>query len=322
MDEEPVWAHRDPEEPAGWIPTPEPPRPTNPPDDAPAPHYDPPDQEPPGEPHEAPSFFRGDREVVLVGEVVGDGSGFVDGVVDGIGEDPGQEYLDQLKELRDGGVVAGPPLPEAIVLVTVPFLGLLNLSDEPGELVGPGGGPVPADIARELLAGSSTFLRVLTDPVTGEMLPLNPERYTLRETEREVLRAMAGSCYFPNCTNPVMLTEFDHVVPFERGGKTTRENARPACRKHHELKHFKDDKDKHGVYRRFTEPWRHGIRMRGWTPKLTPDGRVGWITPTGAYEPPPAEQTQPTKYPRWLKKRITWQRLTKRRNPTQEHKES
>jgi hypothetical protein len=389
IDEEPVWAHRDPAQPTGRIPTPgdgtevinnpasecgsttaasaaadPPPPPAEPPPEE-APGHGPggslpeplrvqppeplrvqPPEEPeppellcglllPGLPEEPESpggqLLAGlheeistaelpadedvdeEVEVLLVGEVVGDGSGYVDGVIDGIVEDPGQDYLDQLRELRGGGVMAGPPLPQAIVLVTVPLMGLLNLTDEPGELVGPGGGPFPADIARTLLAGSSTFLRVLTDPVTGEMLPLNPERYTLREVEREVLRAMAGRCYYPNCTNPILDTEFDHLVPFERGGKTTRENARPACKKHHGLKHFKDDKDKHGVYRRFKEPHRQGIRIRGWTPTLTPDGRVGWITPTGAYEPPQAEQTQPTKYPRWLKKRITWQRIMRPR---------
>ncbi|WP_425861589.1 HNH endonuclease [Arthrobacter sp. TWP1-1] len=352
IDEEPVWAHRDPEQPTGRIPTPgdgtevntnpasecgaanlanpaadplEPPaEPLVQPDEPEPPEVlcgqlldglpeEPSTEEPPT--GELPADEDVDEEgvVLLVGEVVGDGSGYVDGVVDGVVEDPGQEYLNQLKELRGGGVVEGPPLPQAIVLVTVPLMGLLNLTDEPGELVGPGGGPIPADIARELLAGSSTFLRVFTDPVTGEMLPLNPERYTLREAEREVLRAMAGSCYFPNCSNPILDTEFDHLVPFERGGKTTRENARPACRKHHGLKHFKDDKDKHGVYRRFKEPHREGIRIRSWTPTLTQDGRVGWITPTGAYEPPQEDQTRPTRYPRWLKKRITWQRITKLR---------
>ncbi|WP_157884131.1 HNH endonuclease signature motif containing protein [Arthrobacter alpinus] len=337
IDEVPGWAHKDPEQPAGWKPVPgggcdanntpgganvaspaaDPPAPP----DEPSGHW-------PGEPVAKPlrgqppdePCYQPDVDELLIGEVVGDESGFVDGVIDGIVEDPGQDYLDQLKELRDGGVMAGPPLPEAIVLVTVPFLGLLDLTDERGELVGRGGGPIPADIARKLLAGSSTFLRVLTDPVTGEMLPLSPERYTLREAEREVLRAMAGSCYYPNCPNPIMDTEFDHLMPFERGGKTTLENVHPACKKHHGLKHFKDDKDKHGVYRRFREPQRQWIRIRGWTPKMTPDGRVGWITPTGAYEPPPAEQAQPTKYPRWLKKRITWQRIT-RLHKDQEHEE-
>ncbi|WP_449373747.1 DUF222 domain-containing protein [Arthrobacter psychrolactophilus] len=241
----------------------------------------------------------------LVGVVLGDGSGFIDGVVDGIVEHPVQEYLDQLQALAQGLNVQGPPLPAATILLKVPFLGLLNLTDEPAELVGVDGGPVPEDIARKLLAGSSTFLRVLTDPVSGELMPVNPDRYTLRQVEKDLLRAMAESCYFPNCTNPVVDTDIDHLHAFEHGGKSTAANLRPACRKHHALRHFKDDKDRHGNYRRYKEPHRNGIKLRGWTPKPLPDGRIAWITPTGAIEPPQYEEPQRTMYPKWLKKRIT-----------------
>lgn len=247
---------------------------------------------------------RGTDGEPIAGVVMGDGSGFVDGMVDGIVEDAAREYLEQLEQLAQGRIIQGPPLPEATILLKVPFLGLLDITDEPAELVGVDGGPVPEDIARKLLAGSSTFLRVLTDPVSGEVLPLTPERYTLRNVEKEMLRAMAESCYFPNCMNPVMDTEFDHLHPFEKGGKSTAGNLRPACRRHHVMKHFKDDKDRHGNYRRYKEPHRQGIRLRGWTPQPLPDGRVGWITPTGAYEPPQYEEPQRTMYPTWLKKRI------------------
>ncbi|MFQ4148720.1 HNH endonuclease signature motif containing protein [Arthrobacter sp. LAPM80] len=240
----------------------------------------------------------------VAGLVLGDGSGYADGLVDGIEENPMQEYLDQLELLRLGAVVSGPPLPQAEVLLKVPFLGLLGVTDEPAELVGTAAGPVPEEIARKLLAGSATFLRVLTDPVTGEPLPLNPQRYTLREAERAVLQAIAGACYVPNCPNPVTDTDLDHLRAFEFGGPSTLENLRPACAKHHLLKHFKDDKDRNGNYRRIREPQRSDIQLRGWTPKPLADGRVGWITPTGAYEPPPYAEPQRTMYPKWLKKRL------------------
>ncbi|WP_139244193.1 HNH endonuclease signature motif containing protein [Arthrobacter alpinus] len=197
------------------------------------------------------------------------------------------------------------------MLIKVPVLGLLDPTEESGELVALSGGPVPLEMAGELLAGSSTFLRVLTDPVTGEIFPVSPDRCTLREAEREVLRAMVGRRYCPNCIDPILDTEFDHLFPFESGGKSTVENVFPACKKHHGLKHFKDDKARHGVYRRLKEPHRAGLRLRGWTPRATQDGMVGWITPTGAYESPQQDETQPVHYPRWLKKHITWQRLRK-----------
>lgn len=235
-------------------------------------------------------------------ELPGDGSGFVDGVIDGVVEDQNLEYFELLRSLRQGAVVEGPPLPKARVIVTVPLLGLLGVTEEPGLTAG--GGPVPADIARKLLVDAGSFVRVLTDPITGEVLPLAPERYVLRDVERDILQAIAGSCYYPGCTNPVMDTEFDHVVAFEKGGRTTLDNIRPTCRRHHYMRHFKDDKDKHGRYRRYDDPARDEITLRGWTPTITDDGGVSWLTPTGVFEPPLERIQEPPQYPRWLQKRI------------------
>ncbi|MEV8180842.1 DUF222 domain-containing protein [Specibacter sp. NPDC078692] len=237
--------------------------------------------------------------------VVGDGSGLVDSVVDGIVEDPEADYLRQLTELAGHGVLVDPPMPEALVLVKVPFLGLLGITDEPAELVGPQGGPVPEEVARKLLSNSSSFLRVLTDPITGEALPLEPQRYTLRAAERAVLQGLAGCCYVPNCPNPVMDTELDHLRAFEFGGPSTMANLRPACKRHHLMKHFKDDKNRRGRRRCIDEPERAGIQLRGWTPQLTKDGRIGWITPSGKYRPPLNTEPDRPEYPKWLKKIIS-----------------
>lgn len=237
--------------------------------------------------------------------VVGDGSGLVDFLVDGIDEDPNAEYLQQLTKLAGNGVLVDPPMPEALVLVKVPFLGLLGITDEPAELVGPQGGPVPEEIARKLLNNGSSFLRVLTDPITGEALPLEPQRYRLRAAERAVLQALAGCCYVPNCPNPVMDTELDHLRAFEFGGPSTMANLRPACKRHHLMRHFKDDKNRRGRRRCIDEPERAGIQLRGWTPQLTKDGRIGWITPSGKYRPPLNTEPDRPEYPKWLKKLIS-----------------
>lgn len=246
-------------------------------------------------------------EEVLVGEFAGDGSGFVNRMVDGIQEDPQQEYLAQTEALSRSKVVADPPLPKALVLITVPMLGLLGITDEPAEMVGPLGGPVPEDIARKLLAGSNTFLRVLTDPISGQALPAQPERYTLKEAEKVVLQTLAGHCYVPNCPKPVIETDLDHLEAFEFGGGSTLMNLRPACKRHHGMKHFKDDKNRYGQRRCINEPERNSLRLRGWTPKPTADGRIGWITPSGTYQEPPAEDVPRPRYPKWLKKLITEQ---------------
>ncbi|MDJ0311971.1 HNH endonuclease signature motif containing protein [Arthrobacter sp. H35-D1] len=250
-----------------------------------------------GEPPEA-----GVEDVPVVGELLSDGSGYIDGVVDGIPEHPEQDYLDQLEAIRTHHTITDPPMPKALVLVTVPFLSALNITDEPGELVGTG--PVPAPIARKLLANSTTFLRVLTDPVTDEPLAMNPTRYTIRETEKAVLRALAGGCYIPNCPNPVMDTDTDHLKAFEHGGETTLANQRPACKRHHHLKHFTDDKDQHGNYRREHDPQRTTIRLRGWKPLPANDGTTAWLSPSGTYHPPQYQEPRPPAFPKWLKKKL------------------
>src|SRR6185312_225107 len=171
-------------------------------------------------------------------------------------------------------------------------------------LVGPQGGPMSIEVAQKLLGNTSTFLRVLTDPLTGEALPLEPQRYTLRAAERAVLQALAGGCYVPNCTNPVMDVDLDHLRAFEVGGASTLANLKLACRRHHLMKHLKDDKDRHGKRRSIDEPERQNLSIRGWTPKVTEDGSVAWIAPSGRLQPPTATDPNPPQYPKWLKKLI------------------
>ncbi|RAN77901.1 hypothetical protein B5P43_17815 [Bacillus sp. SRB_336] len=115
---------------------------------------------------------------------------------------------------------------------------------------------------------------------------------------------MNETCSFPNCTNPAITADIDHVIPYGLGGPTTRANTHPGCRLHHALRHFRDDKDRHGRYRQDRDPDRAGIKLRGWKPSTTADGRVGWTSPTGKYHVPAPRDTQPPAYPKWLKKRL------------------
>ncbi|MFB9165417.1 HNH endonuclease signature motif containing protein [Arthrobacter psychrochitiniphilus] len=231
-------------------------------------------------------------------------SGYAHGLVDGIDENASQEYLDQLAALQANLPVADPPLPEATVLITVPFLGALGITHEPAELVGSEAcsGPVSLHIARKLLINAGSFLRVLTDPATGEPLGLHPERYQLREADKAVLRALVGGCYFPGCPNPVMDTETDHLLAYGNGGQTLLENLRPACKRHHALRHYKDDKNRHGICRSIDDPDRHNIRLRGWTPTVDFGGSVDWVAPSGRKHRTRRKDHQRPCYPTWLEK--------------------
>jgi len=222
--------------------------------------------------------------------------------VDLQGEDSVADRLQGLEDLDTGRYVTEPPLPRAQILVTVPLLGLLGLSHEPAELEGYG--PISNEIARRLLAKAPSFLRVLTDPFTGEVLASSPETYKVTRKMRLTLQARDKNCQFPGCRRHVFDTDLDHIVAWENGGQSTEANLEHLCRKHHLIKHFKDDKDRHGKYHVNKHPGHAKRKLRGWTPQVTADGTIGWTSPTGRYYPPAERDTTPPSYSGWLKKRI------------------
>lgn len=226
----------------------------------------------------------------------------VNGLADGIDEDPVGEYLAMMQAARDGNSITEPPLPSAQVIVTVPVMGLLGLTDDLAELTGHG--PIPASIVRKLLGESNSFLRVLTDPITGVPLDLQPENYRMGAKQRTLLAAMEQNCSFPNCNVHALLADMDHLEAFQNGGKTTSRNLQPLCKRHHQLKHFIDDKDRSGQPRSLHEPDRNGIKLRGWKPRRAPEGGIIWISPSGKeHQPPPRVSREPS-YPKRLAKNL------------------
>lgn len=223
--------------------------------------------------------------------------------VDLEGENAAQDQLQVLKDLDSGRYVTEPPLPRAQILVTVPLLGLLGLTNEPAELEGHG--PISNEVARRLLIDATSFLRVLTDPFTGEALATSPESYRVSKKMRLTLQARDKNCQFPGCPRHVFDTDLDHIIAWEQGGTSTAENLENLCRKHHLVKHFKDNKDRNGKYHPCKDRRRAGKKLRGWTPQTTPNGTIAWTSPSGRYYPPPDRETPPPCYPGWLKKLIT-----------------
>ncbi|MCC3291888.1 HNH endonuclease signature motif containing protein [Arthrobacter sp. zg-Y1110] len=123
---------------------------------------------------------------------------------------------------------------QAQVLVTVPVLTLLGLSDQPGDLEGYG--PIDPDTARKLAAGAGSFLRLLTDPVSGAALALDRKRYRVPKDLRTWIRVRDRTCRFPGCGVSAGSCEADHTVPWCEGGATDHGNLGSWCRKHHKLK--------------------------------------------------------------------------------------
>lgn len=107
------------------------------------------------------------------------------------GSDDGALEDGLLHGVLEGGPASHPsfidvPSPAAQVLITVPVLSLLGLTEEPAML--DGYGPIPPSMGRALVAdGASSFLRVLTDPRDGAPLEIGRTSYRIPKTLRQWL---------------------------------------------------------------------------------------------------------------------------------------
>ena len=154
----------------------------------------------------------------------------------------------------------------AEVCVIIPVLSLLGKSDEPATLNG--GSPIGLDDARALAADAPSLVRILTDPITNQVLAV--DTYRPSKKLRRFLRIRDGRCRFPICNAPAHRADIDHTIPAAAGGPTQDDNLECLCRGDHILKH-------------------HG----GWSVRQISPGVLEWISPHGIVaidkpNPPPA----------------------------------
>jgi hypothetical protein len=162
----------------------------------------------------------------------------------------------------------------AQVLVTVPVLSLMGVTDEPAML--DGYGPIPASMARDLVAnGADSFYRVLVDPRDGAPLEIGRSSYRVTKAMRIWLRLRDGRCPFPGCSNPSLDNEADHLLAWHHGGTTGISNLGQPCPKHHKLRH-----------------------TSGWAPTpATKDEPPGWTSPTGRHYKSEHQEWEPPHWP-------------------------
>ncbi|TKR21976.1 DUF222 domain-containing protein [Cellulomonas hominis] len=163
---------------------------------------------------------------------------------------------------RGCGRCAGRPGAE--VRVTIAASTLLGLDDNPADL--DGYGPIDAVRARALADGG-VWRRVVTDPVTDQVLDVGRERYRPPAGLAEFVRTRDKTCVAPGCTFPARRADLDHTIEYHRQpgdppdqplGSTDADNLGPLCHRHHRLK---------------TDG---GFRLRQIQP-----GLFEWITPAG-----------------------------------------
>ncbi|MDT0194078.1 DUF222 domain-containing protein [Arthrobacter sp. AB6] len=173
--------------------------------------------------------------------------------------------------------LADVPTPRAEILVTVPVFSLLGMTEESAML--DGFGPIPASMARELVAnGADSFHRVLVDPRDGAPLEIGRTSYRLTKAMRNWLRMRDGKCPFPGCSNHSLDNEADHLLAWHHGGTTGISNLGQPCPRHHRLKH-----------------------ASGWKPApATKNEPPGWISPSGRKYKSEHQDWEPPHWPRSL----------------------
>ena len=139
--------------------------------------------------------------------------------------------------------------------LTIDLPTLLGLSENPGILAGYGA--IPASIAREL-AVDGKWRRLVTDPITGNLLDYGRDTYSPPQALVNFLMARDRVCRFPGCRQPARLADIDHAHPWDAGGGTSPENMGMLCRRHHRMK-------------------THGK----WHLESFADGACRWTSPTG-----------------------------------------
>ena len=187
-----------------------------------------------------------------------------------------QRRLDIAMDLLLTGAPAGHDSPDgalaaitAQVSVTIPALSLVGsdvAGSVPPELAGRA--PIDPETARRLAGAASGWDRLLTHPVSGELLAV--DRYRPSEHLRRLLRARDQLCRFPGCGMPARDSDLDHTHDAALGGATAEHNLGTLCRRHHVLKH--------------QTPWK--VKQLG-------DGLLEWASPTGRtyIDRPPPQHT-------------------------------
>lgn len=141
----------------------------------------------------------------------------------------GQVMADELVARVTGdGADRGPRVTLDLVM---PHDALLGTSDEPAHL--PDLGPIPAELARELVAGAVAsgdevwLRRLYASPTTGELVAMDSRARLFPAGLARFIRLRDQVCRTPWCDAPIRHT--DHVQRHDDGGPTSDRNGQGTC---------------------------------------------------------------------------------------------
>jgi hypothetical protein len=175
----------------------------------------------------------------------------------------------------DGG--ARPAGGGLVGQVTIPLSALVGVDDTPGELAGVG--PVPASVARELMAQAAVWERLLTDPVDRHVVVQDVKTYRPTEAMRRFVRARGGGvCAGRGCGHRHHL-QADHVIPWP-AGPTSVANLAPLCPADHNAK-------THTGWTHTLDPESGALTQTSPLGRVYTTGPASPVTPTGRRADPP-----------------------------------
>ena len=152
--------------------------------------------------------------------------------------------------------------------VTVPASVLGGVCEGPGYLHGYG--PITSQAVWELAQRSTFWRRIMTDPLTGQVLEVS--RRHPSTALREYVNTRTPTCVGVGCSRPAESCEADHTTDYAHGGATADTNLGPACRRHNLMK-----------------------LNGGWQLEQPEPGWFVWTTPAGLrYEVEPEPVSEPT----------------------------
>ena len=164
------------------------------------------------------------------------------------------------------------PKLRANIDIVIDFAALLGLQESMGLVSSGSRAPLSAPTCeiRDLISRipDITIRRLVTDPLTNNLLDLGRRRYVPSKALRDFITVRDQFCRFPGCQASARRGHIDHANPWSQGGRTDRGNLGSLCVRHHQLK-------THGGWRILES----GV-----------DGSATWRTPSGRdYSIPPPE---------------------------------
>lgn len=142
--------------------------------------------------------------------------------------------LDLLADGHTDATTAAAASGRAAIAVTLPVMTLLGQSEEPATL--DGYGPIDLDTAKRFAGTATSWVRILTHPITGTVLDVDRKVHQVPQDLRRWVQTMLSTCIFPGCTRSARDCDIDHRIEWQHGGPTRADNLGPQCEPHHRLK--------------------------------------------------------------------------------------